>query len=320
MSKRTFILNDETVVNSHGFKISNAGIRLERFRLNPVMLSFHDSYSPDSVIGKWENIRVEGSQLLADAVFDEEDEMAKKIARKVDKGFLSGVSMGVSFNGEFMQKQPDGTWVMTSCELFEASIVAIPSNSSAVKLYTETHELMNESQIRLFMESKQVNPINMSKITLSVATLLALGLQNADDTSQLSAAIDKLVADYESEKVKLSAMTKERDTLQEKLSAIDNAKIEALVEDAVKSGKITADKKAHFLLLAKTDLATCEGILSAIPAKKDLHGTGSNAQNFDTVKTPDDFEKLSVEQKLAFKADFPDKYKELFNPKNQVIC
>lgn len=46
-----FILNDENVTNSYGFKIKTEGIRLGRFEANPVMLDGHSNMNL-SVIGK----------------------------------------------------------------------------------------------------------------------------------------------------------------------------------------------------------------------------------------------------------------------------
>ena len=49
-----------------------SGADLSVFENNPVMLLNHDDW--DLPIGRWENIRIEGTRILADAVFDEDDE------------------------------------------------------------------------------------------------------------------------------------------------------------------------------------------------------------------------------------------------------
>ena len=79
-----FILNDENVTNSYGFKIKTAGIDLKRFEANPVMLDGHNP-SNLSVIGKWTEIKAENGKLSADTDFDMEDENAKTIAGKSRK-------------------------------------------------------------------------------------------------------------------------------------------------------------------------------------------------------------------------------------------
>ena len=49
-----FIFNDETIKNSHGFDLLNAGGRFNRFKDNPVMLHNHNA---DKVLGKWNELR-----------------------------------------------------------------------------------------------------------------------------------------------------------------------------------------------------------------------------------------------------------------------
>lgn len=81
MGKLTFVLHDESV-NTYGFRMLTSGANLEEFKKNPVMLLNHDDYSLP--IGRWENIRVEGGKILADAVFDEGDARAAEVKRKVE--------------------------------------------------------------------------------------------------------------------------------------------------------------------------------------------------------------------------------------------
>ena len=89
----TFIISDESV-NADGFVIQTKGIRTERFKKNPVMLYMHAREK--GVIGRWDNIRTEGSQLIADAVFDENNPLGKEVKERVDGGFLRSASIGLS--------------------------------------------------------------------------------------------------------------------------------------------------------------------------------------------------------------------------------
>ena len=91
METKSFVLHDDTV-NTYGFRMLTSGANLEEFRRNPVLLLMHSDHLLP--IGRWENIRVEGSRILADPVFDMEDPEAKKIAGKVDRGFLRAASIG----------------------------------------------------------------------------------------------------------------------------------------------------------------------------------------------------------------------------------
>ncbi len=91
MGKLTFVLHDESV-NTYGFRMLTSGANLEEFKKNPVMLLNHDDYSLP--IGRWENIRVEGGKILADAVFDEGDARAAEVKRKVENDFIRMASIG----------------------------------------------------------------------------------------------------------------------------------------------------------------------------------------------------------------------------------
>lgn len=312
---KSFVLNDETKTNSHGFRVRNSGIDLSRFLANPIMLDYHRPGN-DSVIGKWVNLRIEGSLLLADPEFDEEDPDAKKIAGKVDRGFIKGASMGLGVSNAKWE-MVDDVPTLIACELTEASIASIPSNANALRLYAETGDMLQEKDIKLSISSisNSIKQLNMNNIKLSVATKLALGIENTDDTAELGKAIDKLATDSAAKDVQLATKTSALEALELKLTAIADAEAETIVEAAVKAGKITADKKDYFLSLAKNDLPMVEGLLSAIPAKVDLAGNvitpaGGAAP---VAKTMDEFEKLTHEQKLAFKQDSPEAYKALFN-------
>ncbi len=87
-----FVLNDERVKNSHGFYLLNAGGRFDRFAKNPVMLDNHDL---DRLIGRWDELTVEGSLLTAVPVFDEGTALGRERMGLVERGFLRGASIGL---------------------------------------------------------------------------------------------------------------------------------------------------------------------------------------------------------------------------------
>ena len=134
MKRFTFVLHDETV-NTYGFRMLTSGANLEEFRKNPVILLNHKDW--ELPIGRWENIRIEGTQILADALFDEKDDEAVKIADKVEGGFLRMASMGawppeeVSDAAEL--KLPGQTLpTVTRWTAREASIVTIGANHLSI--------------------------------------------------------------------------------------------------------------------------------------------------------------------------------------------
>ena len=244
--KHTFILCDGNRVNSYGFRTDLAGLDLERFKSNPVMLYAHDS---SDVIGRWENIRVEDNQLKADAVFDTDDEQGKRIAGKVERGFLKGCSMGIHVKE---LHEVDNVPVATRSELMEASVCPIPSDAGAVILYDENRKELTFEEVRLQFNN-QLKPIEMNK---------------NEETNVQTPAADPKDAEIASLKAQL-AESKKRE-------------VDSFLTAAVQSGKITTEEKEGFAKLAANDFETVQSLINSRPAKasttlKELQAQASTA-------------------------------------------
>jgi len=145
---KSFILSDE-IVNDRGSRILTSGIDLDRFKKNPIMLWMHrrdDGWDFSQVlpIGKWENIRIEDDKLMADPVFDENDKFATLIRSKVENDLIKGCSIGInpkefSEDPKFLVKGQTRATI-TKCELYEASIVDLPSNKNTVRLFSASEQ------------------------------------------------------------------------------------------------------------------------------------------------------------------------------------
>ncbi len=318
---KPFVFNDENVVNTYGFKIKTSGINLTRFKNNPVMLDSHQMEN-SSVLGNWTAIKKENGLLTAVPNFDEEDEKAAEISGKVKRGFIKACSMGVRLERKNL-KIVNGELVLTKCELTECSIVAVPSNAKAIRLYSSedtSNALSTEEVKELCMSVNKSTPntiikdTNM-KIKLTTAAAAALELQAGQaqiESEELSQLIVNLHAQKKAAELQLQEIKNEKEAA--KLAAI-NAK----VDEAVKAGKISAQKKEEFVNLGIANEEILNTTLAAIPNKRSLRSvTGSASQNNgeeSEVKTTDDFQKLSLDQQLQFKAQQPEQYKALFTKK-----
>lgn len=318
-----FILSDETVKNSYGFYISTSGISLDRFNANPVMLSNH-VLSNENVIGNWNDVEVEGTQLLGVPNFDTEDDKAKLIASKVDRGFIKGASIGITFNREHLKLVGDNIY-LTKCELYEASIVPVPSNQNSLRLYNHEGQIIKEDEVKqlCLSLSDQVNEKlntqnNMKKIILSVAALMALGFDDQPtdglDAKDVEAKILGLSKDNEKLKSKNDALELAAKTAKEAAEKKAKEDATAKVKLAITQGKLPADKEEAFVQLGITSPDVLDSTLAAIPAKQNFAagvtvpaGTAGESE----VKTMDDFQKLSLEAQLAFKAEHPEAYKKI---------
>ena len=243
-----FILSDGNNINSKGYRINLTGINLDRFNANPVMLYEHN---PDNVIGRWENVRIENNRLIASPVFDKEDVLGKEICRKVENNFLRGASIGIiPVKLGFI----DDEYVMEQCEQVEASIVSIPADSGAVKLYNEKLEELSFDQVKT-----NFNFNNTNQFTKMAETVLKLSQKTVESLN--------LTADYTPKDVELAVAEKDREI--EKLKADLKANRKQTQTDylnaAVKAGKISETERLAFEKMA--DKGVFEDVKAMIDAK-----------------------------------------------------
>ena len=128
-----FVISDGTV-DAHGTILSPGGWDLARFAQNGVFSYQHNiqyDTNPDYVLGP-ATAFTEGEKLIGRATFETEDinPLAEKIFKKVNNGTLKAVSVG--FIPKKSHRENDVV-VFDEMELFEFSVVNIPSNPNAVK-------------------------------------------------------------------------------------------------------------------------------------------------------------------------------------------
>ena len=296
---RSFVLYDSALPNADGTRVLLAGLSLERFRKNPVMLYMHHrgvlSPAGSEVIGRWENIRIAGTQLLADAVFDEKDEWASKIARKVEEGFLKAASIGIdvtSVSTAARDKLPGQTAsTMTKSMLLEASIVDIPANEDTLAMnyvqlsYTaaptdHTNQITNQN----LEEMEELEKLK----GLRKAVGKALSLKQVDEDAAAEA--------IEALKTQASAAEDAEKQAALSLKAEYAAQDERSIKDALERQVISADEQGQFEKLFVADRALAQEMLAgrmkqagdeqaqADDRKKEIAGV-VNARQKDTQKT-----------------------------------
>jgi HK97 family phage prohead protease len=180
-------------VKRDGIDLRMQGAELERFNANPVILFGHNSWGRENLpIGRASGVGVEGNALKMDIEFDQDDEFAVKVERKIRNGFLNAVSIGFDVRG--WEKPGQNMWnggVATKWELFETSVVPVPMDEKAtveagrslhdenlrqyiseqiatgIRDWVETHmdERLTEWQVRVLAEAKP-NPAIVGKEVL----------------------------------------------------------------------------------------------------------------------------------------------------------
>ena len=231
---KTFVLCDSNTINSYGFRIRLEGMNLDRFLSNPVMLYQHDKFS---VIGRWENVHIEDGRLLADAKFDSEDELARQVEGKVERGFLKGCSVGILINDMTLIGD---VYEATATELMEASIVSIPSDAGAIRLMDENH-----------------NPVDFKTVKLSFEQHLNLNKMEKEQTPKV-AELEATITEKDKRIAELEAEAAEREKQQR----------ESYLAAKVEDGTITEQERTHFAKLAEADFDSVKALLDSRPEQK----------------------------------------------------
>ena len=240
-------------LNCYGFRVLTEGIDTDQYSKNPVLLWMHNRPMRGTVdevlpIGRMENLRVEGDKLIGTPVFDMSDPFAKKIADKWDQGILKMASAGLAVLEEsnapehIVEGQRYST--VTRSKLVEVSIVDIGANDDALALYRDDKlvDLKEESEITKTLAAllaEATNDVQPNKSSIMPLKDIALKLGLPDNATQ-----EQIVA-------AIGGLQEENKTLKAEKEAAGVKSIELAVDQAVSAGKITADKKQHFVELGK---------------------------------------------------------------------
>lgn len=266
--KHQFIINTENV-NSYGYRILTDGIDYTQYMRNPVVLFMHErdinAYKGSEVIGHCTKLYKEGTTLIAEVEFDEQDEFAKKIAGKVERGYIRMASMFAEIQEVSTQPQHilEGQVyeTVTACKLVEISIVDIGGNDNALKL------------------SKDGKPFQLKKIVTNTSNnmdikviALALGMgENTKEEAVLS-ALHSLKTDKEKAEAEVVALKK---TIRE----IHKSEATTLVDKAVQLGLIPEALKESQLKQFEADFDGQKAVLSKLVADKEAENTQQGKAN-----------------------------------------
>jgi hypothetical protein len=222
------------------------------------MLYLHEQ---ENLIGRWDNLRVDGTKLLADEIFDTEDPEAMILSGKVDRGFLKGASMGISIKDAELKNFPGLGLVpaVTKWELMEASLAPVPSGQTCLRLYNDKGELITSKEaIKLSIDSiiNKNDNLLMDKIMLTAEAATCLSVSKEIDITALNAAIMALAAS--------------RDEAVTELKNHNETRAKELVEGAIKEGRLTAEKRESFEKLAISDFKQASDLIGSLPVKQNF--------------------------------------------------
>lgn len=290
-------------VNSYGFRLLTSGVELSQYRKNPILLFNHNRPWRGTVdeilpIGKVDNIRIEGDDIIGELVFDEKDEFARKIKQKWDDGIYRMVSVGATViemsNDPTLLLPGQTRETITRWRLDEVSVVDIGANDDAMALKFEDSEyvVLSNNKQPDFIPKLKNNDKSMKNIALK------LGLSAEAEENTILQTIENLQSEVlqlrqEAENTRLSA-------------------IELLVNKAIEEKRILESQKKHFIDLGKKvgleDLKTTLDVIQPTVKPLDIINRGG-AQPMDASKKWNDYTDAEL---INLRKENPEAYAQLY--------
>jgi len=302
MDPITFVLLDGSKT-TYDVCVSVDGVDTTQFEKNPVMFYQHNDWNMP--VGRWENIRKEKGQLLADAIFDtaDTDKDVQRMINKVQNGFIKMASCGLvdleCSNDPSMQCSDGDTccMVVTKCRLREVSIVSIGSNNNAIRLFDNDGkeiDIKKDAGLKLsdFIVKPKIEIMSKKYLTL-------LNLSDTATEADIDAKVELLLSDkvkvennLEAEKLKSAANLKlanerkiELDALQLADKTEKTAAFTSSVDEAIKDGRLSekadGSVKTSLLNLFDKDPASATNLVQSLPTREkaaiNLGDTGKTA-------------------------------------------
>ena len=250
MSKR--IILSYSSLNIYGYRVLTEGIDYAAFEKNPILLYMHfrDEGSPFwgtyKAIGHWKDIQVEDGVLSAEPVFDQVDELSKTIAAKFEAGTFNAASIGIRILATSSEKEflvPGQTReTVTKCELMEASIVDIPANANAVRLYDrDTSACLAVGMENAAVPLLRQNPtaMNLKAKWKTVLAFLGIGEDKAEATQLSDEQMESLNAEMERLQSENARLAAEKADADQQLQAANDEVTQLKADLAKKDGEIS---------------------------------------------------------------------------------
>jgi len=297
------VLISNSKVNRYGFRLLTSGADLTQYQKNPILLFNHNRPWRGTVdevlpIGRVDNIRIEGDDIVGELIFDEKDEFALKIKQKWDDGIYRMVSVGATI----IEMSNDPTLLLPGqtretiirWKLDEVSVVDIGANDDAMALKFEDSEyvMLSNNKQPDFIPKLKNNDKSMKNIALK------LGLSAEAEENTILQTIENLQSEIlqlrqEAENTRLSA-------------------IELLVNKAIEEKRIIESQKRHFVELGKKagieDLKTTIDAIQPAIKPLDIINRGG-IQQLDTSKKWNDYTDAEL---IQLRQENPEAYAVLY--------
>ena len=296
MSRRVRISNES--LNSYGTRVLTAGMNVEQYNRNPVLLYMHER---GQVIGYVKDLKVEGDEVTGELMFDEATELSQRCKKQWEFGSLKMVSAGI----DILELSEDPKHLVQG--------QTSGANDDAIVLQKDGKriELGKDGGVELPLlhsnNNKNQKPKQMDQEKLA----LQLGLPKDADEATINAKLAKLQADG----AEAETLRQERDTLRA-------ARIETLVNAAITEKKIGEDKKQQFLDLGKKIGAdelkqTFDAMSPQVKLSNIVTGGGAPAGGHAEYKKLSD---VPSDELSKMREQNPAQYKKLYKAEYGIEC
>lgn len=307
--KRVRITNDS--LNSYGTRVLTAGMNVEQYQRNPVLLYMHER---GNVIGYVKDLTVKDGEVTGELMFDEASELSVRCKKQYEFGSLKMVSAGLdiletSEDPELLvQGQTSPT--ITKSKLFEVSLVDIGANDDAIVLQRDGRKITlgrdSEHPLPMLNHNKGLKQMEQKQLALQ------LGLPETATEADISAKLGELKAARE-----------ENETLRQEKAALTLAGVTALVEKAVGEKRIAPDKKDEFINLGKEfGKEKLELVIAAMAPQVKLSAVIGH-QGVAAERQPSAYRKLSdvpSTELLTLRKEQPEEYRRLYREEYGMEC
>lgn len=199
MTKATYQILSNEALNSKGFVVLNSTIDWSRYLKNPILLRNKDTGEHfGQPIGRVEDIHLEKGRWIGKLVFG-----SSELAQAAKRDYEAGILNGVSIFGRARIVERNGRKYTTFFEVWEISLVNIPSNPDAVAIRGEDN--VGLSAVSFVPDSIEIEQIeSLSAYQTDIINQFENKMKNEEEKKVPETGTEQAFDD----RVSLSAMSK----------------------------------------------------------------------------------------------------------------
>ena len=312
MGKRVRISNES--VNCYGFRVLTAGIDVEQYKRNPVLLYMHER---GNVVGYVNDLKVENDEITGELMFDCASEQSERCQKQFEFGSLRMVSAGL----EIIETSEDPAMLVpgqtrptiTKSRLFEVSVADVGANDDAIVLEKDGKRIMLSKDGTCGLPLITHNNNQSNKDMEQKVIALQLGLLETATENEINAKL-----------AQLKALQQENETLKVEKQTLAEARIAQLVDTAIAEKRLDVQHKEQFVKLGgQIGAEELEKTLQAMKPQVKLSamlGHQGSAPGSASEKTYTKLSEVPADELVKLRADNVEEYKRLYEAEYGIAC